>query len=363
MSFTSGAFASASQRVLRDQEESTPQNTKMAYKHVQKEYYAFCESVYGRDPYQGLAPVPEAGNINAVTEEKMFVFLFYVCYREAKPRGRKRKGDDDAPAGAARFNREEFNCVYENANLEVPMDVSKAVSYSTVNIAYSAVKKVWKDQVDQNCNSVTHEQLRSARVIALLNFARTRKATIAKREKKEKINHEVQPYLLAEHLKDIECSLFERNGKNKYAISSLRDRFTFLKTHNGILRGESLFKCELSDMFTLTLKNEGPSPCTILILQVFTGKTNLNKTLYGRVMRHKDVNLCAIGALGLYLHLRFGHSREVDDMDFTDNNSWFDVKVLVDPSGASNKIAVQDTSYARAIKEVIFVLMKKIKKI
>jgi hypothetical protein len=349
MSFTAGAFATASQRVLRDQQDATPKNTKSAYEHVQEEYYEFCDSVYNKDPYPGLVPV-HADSRNTVTEEKMFAFLFYVCYREAKPRGRKRKGDDGAPA-AAGFNREEFNRIYEGAGLEAPVAVNKAVGHSTVNTAHSAVLKIWRHQMDHSCNNVSLDELKSARVRGLLNIAMNRKSAIARREKKEKISHEVQPYLLAQRFKDIELKLFNRN-KKRHPISSLRDRFTFLKTHNGILRGESLFKCELSDMFTLTLHNQGPSPCTVLILQVFTGKTNRSTTLYGRVMRHKEANLCAIGALGLYLLMRLDHTDEMGGIDFTSNHSWFDFKLLIDPSGLSTKVAVKDASYAKAIQKV-----------
>jgi len=105
-------------------------------------------------------------------------------------------------------------------------------------------------------------------------------------------------------------------------------------------------------MFTLTLKHQGPSECDILIMQVFSGKTNRNKTLYGRVMRHKNVNMCAIGALGMYLAHRFEYTDEMSNVDFTDNHAWFDIKLLTDPNANNNQVPVKDQSYANAIKGI-----------
>jgi hypothetical protein len=37
-----------------------------------------------------------------------------------------------------------------------------------------------------------------------------------------------------------------------------------------------------------------------------------------------------MGALGLYLMLRFDITNELEEIDFTDNSNWFDFKLLVD---------------------------------
>ena len=55
--------------------------------------------------------------------------------------------------------------------------------------------------------------------------------------------------------------------------------------HQGILRGESITQCELSDLCDVVQKDEGTQPCQILVMQIASGKTNLEKTIYGRVMR------------------------------------------------------------------------------
>ena len=74
-------------------------------------------------------------------------------------------------------------------------------------------------------------------------------------------------------------------------------------TTNGILRGESLFKCKLSDLCSLLHKDKNIlEDILIHVMRNATGKTNGLKTLYGHCIRHRNVNECAIGALGFYLN-------------------------------------------------------------
>jgi hypothetical protein len=80
-------------------------------------------------------------------------------------------------------------------------------------------------------------------------------------------------------------------------------------------------------------------------------ETNGHMKLYGRVMRHREVNLCAVGALGLYLFARFHLAKEV--IDFSTNSSWFDVKLLVQAGSRNTVNGISDTNYAKAIKRVI----------
>lgn len=84
------------------------------------------------------------------------------------------------------------------------------------------------------------------------------------------------------------------------------------------------------------------------------GKTNNGQTLYGRLMRHKDVRMCGFGALAFYLLYRFQCTGEMSPPpDFTDNSTWFDIKLLVDCTSSSNSKAMNSNIYARAIKEVL----------
>jgi hypothetical protein len=92
---------------------------------------------------------------------------------------------------------------------------------------------------------------------------------------------------------------------------------------------ESPMRAELSDMFSIIKVDEGP-PChdaVIIIVQILEGKTNNGKIVWVRTMRHKNVNMCSIGALGFYLMSRFEATGEI--FDFATNKSWFNRKLLV----------------------------------
>lgn len=75
-------------------------------------------------------------------------------------------------------------------------------------------------------------------------------------------------------------------------------------------------------------------------------------------MRHKDVRLCAVGALAYYLAYRFSITKEFADMElegWLENSTWFDQKLLVEsfrPDRNFTKSMSNDT-YSKAIKEVL----------
>jgi hypothetical protein len=119
-------------------------------------------------------------------------------------------------------------------------------------------------------------------------------------------------------------------------------------SNRGILCGESLFNCELSVLCDLVKTDEGPHACHILVMRIAIGKTNGLKTLYGRLMRHQDVNQCTIGALGLYLLAKFHISGEV--FDFSPTDRWFDVKLLIESLSANTTVSVNNQTYAKAMR-------------
>ena len=98
---------------------------------------------------------------------------------------------------------------------------------------------------------------------------------------------------------------------------------------SGVLRSDSIYKADLADLldFKFQQKNE-PDPYHICILRVGEGKTVKNKSQFGKILRHMNVNMCAMGALGFWLFARFMVTGEVAKMDFFNNKSWFDMKLL-----------------------------------
>jgi hypothetical protein len=56
--------------------------------------------------------------------------------------------------------------------------------------------------------------------------------------------------------------------------------------HSMLLRGKSMRGGELPDLFTVEMKDEGPTPCWPILLIMNSGKTNqFNKLDYGVVAR------------------------------------------------------------------------------
>ena len=80
------------------------------------------------------------------------------------------------------------------------------------------------------------------------------------------------------HIDGIEESFYQSGVRSRSQAtvgSSLRNRFVFLATTCGLLRGESMFKMELSDLFALNWGGpKDPHPMMILVCQIAKGKTN-----------------------------------------------------------------------------------------
>ena len=78
--------------------------------------------------------------------------------------------------------------------------------------------------------------------------------------------------------------------------------------------------------------------------------------LFGRATRHKDVRQCAVGGTFFYLFYRFETLGEFDEgvcPDFTDNKSWFDIKLLVSDRSADTTKVMYSESYANAMGKVL----------
>jgi hypothetical protein len=103
-------------------------------------------------------------------------------------------------------------------------------------------------------------------------------------------------------------------------VVPLRPHF-FLTSKRGILRGESLIKFELSDIFDFVKPDEEPDGQDghIMITQIQQGKTSQHNTICGRFMRNRDVKMCPMGSTALYLFHQFEVTQE--EFDFSENST------------------------------------------
>ena len=178
MAFTSGSFAVQAQRILDHEDQLTRRNTNLAYGRKGQGFPAFCQAVYSEHEFPTI-----------VTEEKVFGFLYYQAYRQARKRGRKRWNTGDVSL----FDVDDFRAV-----LAADSYHEKPVAYDVVNQYLCSILKIWKRQVDMNANNLTKDQIRSERVHRLLATVKTRRTTIHKLNFEEKLQSEFLPYLLVE---------------------------------------------------------------------------------------------------------------------------------------------------------------------
>ena len=81
-----------------------------------------------------------------------------------------------------------------------------------------------------------------------------------------------------------------------------------------------------------------------------TGKTNnKDEATLGQVMCHINVFMCAFCALALCLFLQFNVTDEGENVDFTNNSNWFDIKLMTEP-GKNNTKAVSNKNCTDATK-------------
>ena len=194
MSFTSGPYAEHAQRVLQDDEDSIPLNTRVAYASKGEEFLSFCDKIYGERSRDEVSA-------RTVTEEKVFAFLFYQSYRKVRKKGLKR-------SSSGKENARGLNLQEEGGS-----KLGEVVGFDVVNQYYCSVLKIWRSQTDNNCNNVSKEQLKSERVSRLLNVVKKRKKRVERELYKEKFGEDMMPYSLVNQVPRIEELLWEKNNK------------------------------------------------------------------------------------------------------------------------------------------------------
>ena len=204
------------------------------------------------------------------------------------------------------------------------------LGFSIVNQYRCAIKRILREQRDKNANTLRNEDIDSERVNRLMDNVKKRKDAVARANFKERFDGEFTPYKMISEVTQIETYMWEYHCTTPaFSAASLRDRYHFLATYGGVLRSESMYLADLSDLCDFKFKQQKePHPYHIGIQRVSMGKTNREKVLYGRAMRHREVELSSIGALGLYLMTRFEVTNEIKSIDFSKNSTWFNRKLL-----------------------------------
>jgi hypothetical protein len=210
------------------------------------------------------------------------------------------------------------------------------IGYSSLKAYGAACIDLYNQQKFLNTNSNSHPRDNPA-LKQLFRFARNSTHALNRANFSDRGAGTLQDgYTTIEELQKI-CNYFTSQN----SLSGAKNKLMFLLCHFCLLRGESVRRCELADLFALDLENEGYTPCKALIVVMDQGKTNqFGRKDLGSCIRHKNPEVCAIGCLGFYF-LRLWHLDLVPAPNLTTSRNWFDLKLIPGRSGPSTEITYQ----------------------
>jgi hypothetical protein len=347
-------------------------NTKRAYDPKRLEFLEFLDYKYA---YECVV------NRYTVQYNKVYEFICYHAYRNKKnvdvttsdhtqqnksnKRKRKRGGSGSTKKNDTKYKY--FDPLdFENVMVQlkrqitdgqVPKDPSFGIKDDCLMQYKCAIKQLHQEQVAQERNTNAWEFVWTEKCKKVFTYVKSRRRRVALANCDEKFDYDTI-YETQENILILEKAFWTDGtvGNSQSVFSSLRNRFCFLMTIAAILRGESMFKAELSDLYGIEWLGDDvydQNPFWVLMMQITTGKTNKdNIKLFGRAGRHKDPLQCPMAALGFYLFYRFAKSKEMENTpDFTDPNQWFRIKLLVDYKNGDNTVSIGDRTYGAAIKK------------
>jgi hypothetical protein len=161
--------------------------------------------------------------------------------------------------------------------------ITQLVGHKTMLNYVSAIVRLWREQQDQGVN--THPNPRNGLVKDYLRHLRSSEhSRIRTNHVDRMVGTVVDGYSTTEQLSRLVNAFLHVDHS-----WGLRDRLYLLLCHHGLLRGQSARQLELADMFTLEIGNEGPTPCTALVLLMLNGKTNtFGKREYAAMYRSSE---------------------------------------------------------------------------
>jgi hypothetical protein len=219
---------------------------------------------------------------------------------------------------------------------------------------------VWSEQKALNINSYSWtDDINTEALQTLMRKVKKRTPLVKRRNAEEKVDHQMAPFYYVKYLGAIEQAFFRKGvvPNRSTVFASLRNRLTLLFSLAGILRGESLEQADLSDLLDFFWTGtQDPHPMHIVIMQICQGKTNDDKKLWGRAMRHREVHMCAIGSLAMYLWYRMDVAGEWSESrpDFTDNKAWFFIKLLTSSRiGCDKEIPLDLKNYGNSLASIL----------
>ena len=288
--------------VLTMQEDMQPENTQKAMDPKAKEFFTYCDVVYGNDPFKYI-----------LEYTKVYKFMYYQSFREQKKRGGKMTGGEKDYFDVEVYN--ELMGQFNGYDPDSPDAVNnyprpeKPIGKATFDQYKAVFRKLYKVQKARNVLNLQWDSIWMMGLDKMASHVKTRAPRVKRQSYQEKVDGEFAPYVIVEQYPEFEEVLWnDSNVTSQRMIATwLRHRYCVQHLTAGILRCESLSKAEWSDFLGITIpkKFTDVDDMYCMINQIPLGKTNKGRTLYGRAVRHKDVKLCCIGGLALYAQYRF----------------------------------------------------------
>lgn len=329
-----------------------PVNTTLAFEPKIMEFEEFCDHCYSHDPFR-----------YNLDHEKLYKFMFYTSMREKKKRGGRRKKAAEGEVNS-KFDTEDYDRIasafISGAMLDYPQP-QNPISDATFQQYKAVLKSVHVEQRSTGVCGIPWDIVWDLTCSNLQKHVKERLPALKRANYVEKVDGEFAPYAVVERYQDIEELMWRdtMSSRSRRSLhSKLRHRACCLYLRSGILRAESVHRHEVSDFLGLwpPKKDNDVHRPWLIISQIPVGKTNHGRKLYGRATRHRDVRLCAPGAISFYMQHRIDASREFSEMSveqWMDNRAWFDIKFLVDISGTDNTVEMSNDSYSEHIKSVL----------
>ncbi|KAJ5449533.1 short-chain dehydrogenase [Penicillium daleae] len=263
-------------KALHYMRSQRPKNTSRAYINKHQEWQSFCKN-------QGF---PDG---ELVTEKQLVYFL-----------------DTEV------LNRPLRSCQYKKDRTRPDgSTVEQTLGTNSITQYINAIVDLWTFQKSIGTNSFPNPR---GYAVSALMTGRLHKESERKREKYlDRVAGTLQDGYSKDKIKDFVRYCWHgwrtidlKHRKPQAQESYLRTAVDFLFSHNMLLRGESCRRLQFPDLFTISLPNEGSTPCWPMIMIMNNGKTNqFGRLQYMGVMRHQDPLLCTMSQAAFYLLYRW----------------------------------------------------------
>ncbi|KAE8226620.1 hypothetical protein CF326_g7676 [Tilletia indica] len=277
---------------------------------------------------------------------KRHFLVFWRCLNKIRAEQR-RDQEEGASQPASTRAAEVRSSSGESAGLEeVLVSEQKLVTYLNCYVLHKnprlgdeaiethikAITNLWETQCLSGRNSNPHPRS-GALLKAFIKAIRRGRSALADARQDDAWKHSLKDgYDQEEYTRISKWYLEQASSQTPQAWTGTawRARFDFLMQHAIMGRSEDLRNAKLSSLYIHKIPQSRPHPCNAVVVTLKHSKTNVeSRKEFGVAARHRDVELCPVGALALFFFERF-HVKNEPFPDLSSRASWYGIPLLVD---------------------------------